>query len=75
MLEGLSWWLGDKEPTCQCRRQASIPGLGRCPGEGNGNSLQYLCLENATDRGAWWATVHGAARLGHDLASEQQQLS
>ena len=37
----------------------SIPGLGRFPGEGNGNPLQYSCLENPMDRGAWWATVHG----------------
>ena len=36
-----------------------IPGLGRCPGEGNSNPLQYSCLENPTDRGACWATVHG----------------
>ena len=36
-----------------------IPGLGRFPGEGNGNLLQYSCLENSMDRGAWWATVHG----------------
>ena len=36
----------------------SIPGLGRSPGEGNGNALQHSCLENAMDRGAWWATVH-----------------
>ena len=38
----------------------SIPGSGRYPGEGNGNSLQYSCLGNPLDRGAWWATVHGA---------------
>ena len=37
----------------------SIPGLGRSPGEGNGNPLQYSCLENPIDGGAWWATVHG----------------
>ena len=37
----------------------SIPGSGRSPGEGNGNPLQYSCLENSMDRGAWWATVHG----------------
>ena len=37
----------------------SIPGLERSPGEGNGNPLQYSCLENSMDRGAWWATVHG----------------
>ena len=39
----------------------SIPGSGRLPGEGNGNPLQYYCLENPVDRGAWWATVHGVA--------------
>ena len=40
----------------------SIPGLGRCPGEGNGNSLQYSCLGNLMDKGAWWATGHGVAK-------------
>ena len=40
----------------------SIPGLGRFPGGGNGNILQYSCLENAMDRGAWWATVHRLAK-------------
>ena len=40
----------------------SIPGLGRSPGEGNGNPLQYSCLENPKDQGAWWATVHGVAK-------------
>ena len=39
-----------------------IPGSGRSPGAGNGNPLQYSCLENSVDRGAWWATVHGAAK-------------
>ena len=39
-----------------------IPGVGRSPGEGNGNPLQYACLENSTDRGAWWATIHGVAK-------------
>ena len=39
-----------------------IPGSGRCPGEGNGNPLQYSCLENTMDRGAWWATVHGVTK-------------
>ena len=39
-----------------------IPGLGRSPGEGNGNPLQYFCLENPRDRGAWWATVHGVPK-------------
>ena len=40
----------------------SIPGWGRSPGEGNGNPLQYTCLENPMDGGAWWATVHGVAK-------------
>ena len=46
---------------------ASIPGSGRSPGEGNGNPLQYSCLENPMDRGAWQATVHGVARVNHAL--------
>ena len=40
----------------------SIPGSGRSPGKGNGNPLQYSCLENSMDRGAWWATVHRVAK-------------
>ena len=43
-----------------------IPGSGRSPGEGNGNPLQYSCLENPMDRGAWWATVHGVAKSRHN---------
>ena len=46
----------------------SIPGLGRSPGEGNGNPLQYSCLGNP--RGTWHAAVHGVARVGHDLATK-----
>ena len=44
------------------RDLGSIPGSGRSSGEGNGNPLQYSCLENPMDRGAWWATVHGVAK-------------
>ena len=44
------------------RGQGSIPGSGRSPGEGNGNPLQYSCLENSMEGGAWWATVHGVAK-------------
>ena len=40
------------------RNMDSIPGTGRCPGEGNGNPLQYSCLENPMDRGVWWTIVH-----------------
>ena len=44
------------------RQEGLIPGLGRSPGGGHGNSLQYSCLENPKDRGAWWATVHRVAQ-------------
>ena len=44
------------------RDDGSIAGSGRCPGEGHGNPLQYSCLENPVDRGAWWATVHRVAK-------------
>ena len=46
----------------------SIPGLGRSPGEGNGNPLQYSCLENPRDRGAWEATVRGVAKSQTQLS-------
>ena len=46
-----------KESTCNSGDLGSIPGSGRFPGEGNGYPLQYSCLENSKDRGAWWATV------------------
>ena len=46
----------------------SIPGSGRSPGEGNGNPLQYSCLENPTDGGTWWATVHGVAQCQTQLS-------
>ena len=44
------------------RDVGSVPGLGRSPGEGNGKSLQYSCLENLRDRGAWWDTVYGVSK-------------
>ena len=56
---GLPWWLSGIESACSTKDLGSIPGLGRSPGGGCGNSLQYFCLENSMDRGAWWATVHG----------------
>ena len=49
---------------------SSIPGSQKCPGEGNGKPLQYSCLGNPMDIGAWWATVHGITRVRHDLATE-----
>ena len=51
---------------------SSIPGLGRSLGVGNSNPLQYSCLGNPMDRGAWQATVHGLQRVRHDLATKQQ---
>jgi len=50
-----------KKSACNAGDLGSIPGLGRSPGEGNGNPLQYSSLENPMDRRAWWATVHGVA--------------
>ena len=47
---------------CNAGDLGSIPGLGRSPGEGNGNPLQYAYLENPVDRGAWWAPIHGVAK-------------
>ena len=44
----------------------SLPESGRSPGEGNGNPLQYVCLENSMDKGAWQATLHGLQRVEHD---------
>ena len=62
----VSWvFLGgsdSKESACNAGDLGSIPGLGKSPGEGNGNPLQYCYLENAMDRGAWQATVHGVAK-------------
>ena len=52
-----------KASACNAGDLGSIPGLGRSPGEGNGNPLQYSCLENPMDGGAWWATVHGVSEL------------
>ena len=51
-----------KESTCNAGDLGSIPGSGRFPGEGNGNPLQYSCLENPMDGGAWWAPVHGVTK-------------
>ena len=57
MLKNLPASAGD------IRDMGSIPGSGRSPGEGNGNSLHYFCMENPMDRGDWWATVYGVTEL------------
>ena len=51
-----------KESASSAGDPSLIPGLGRSPGKGNGNPLQYPCLETITDRGAWWAAVHGVVK-------------
>ena len=52
----------------------SVAGLGRSPGEGNGNLFQYSCIENLIDRGAWQAIDHGVARVRHDLVTKPPTL-
>ena len=51
-----------KNPPANARNAGLIPGSGRSPGEGDGNPLQYSCLENAMDRGAWWTVEHGISK-------------
>ena len=51
-----------KVSACNSGDLGSIPGSGRSPGKGNGNPLQYSCLENSMDRGGWWATIYGVAK-------------
>ena len=58
-----------RESACNAGDLKSIPELGKSPGEGNGYPLQYSGLENDMDRGAWWVTVMGLQRVGHDLVT------
>ena len=58
----LPWWLNGKESACSTGDTGSIPGLGRSPGGGHGNPLQYSCLENPMDKGAWPVIVHSIAK-------------
>ena len=58
-----------KESACSAGDPGSIPELGRSPGGGNGNPLQYPCLENLMDRGAWWAAVHVVAKSQAQLSN------
>ena len=57
---------GGKETSHYAGDPGSIPGSGRSPGEGKGNPLQYSCLENSTDKGAWWVMAMGSQSVGHD---------
>ena len=69
-ISELPQWLSRLRICLQCKGHTgdagSIPELGRLAGVGNGKPLQYSCLENAMDRRAWWATVLGSQRIGHD---------
>ena len=60
-----------KESACNVGDLGSVPGLGRSPGKGNGNLLQYSCLENSMNRGVWQATVHGVAKRSRKKLSNQ----
>ena len=69
-LKFIHWSPNSPKSVCKAGDLGSIPWSGRSPGEGNGNPLQYSCLENPMDRGAWWATVHGVTRVGHVLVNK-----
>ena len=58
----LHWWISGKESACNAGDLGLIAGSGRSPGEGNGNPLQYSCLENPMDREAWQTTVRGVTK-------------
>ena len=62
MLGGFPGGSDSKESACNEGDMVSISESGRSPGEGNGYPIQYSCLENSMDRGAWWATVHGVTK-------------
>ena len=61
-MKGFPDGIDGKESACNAGDPGLIPELGRSPGEGHGNPLQYFCLENSMNRGVWQATVHGLAK-------------
>ena len=74
----LPWWLSGpdgKGSACSAEDLGSISGSERSPGERNGYSLQYSCLENSTDRGSWQATVHGVAKSQTCLSDSHTHTS
>ena len=75
MKGGLPRWLGGKESACNARDVGSIPGSGKPFREGNGNPLQYSCLENSIDRGTWLATVHGVAQSDMTEVTKRARMS
>ena len=64
-----------RESACTAGDLDTIPGLGRSPGEGNGNLLQYSCLENSMDREAWWVTIHGVTKSWTQLSDQHYHYS
>ena len=74
LKKGLPSWLDSKESLCSAGNPGLVPELGRSPGEGNGNRLQYSCLENPMDRGAWQATVHNIAKSRTRLSNSHTQM-
>ena len=70
--DGLPRWFSVKESTCQCRRHGFDPWIRKISWRGNGNPLQYSCLRNPMNRGAWWACKQsmGLQRVRHDLATK-----
>ena len=71
---GLPSWHSGKESACRRLRKHWLNLWGRFPGGENGNSVQYFCLENPIDRGAWWTTVHSVKRVRHDSAHMHCQV-
>ena len=71
---GLPGGSDGNESACNAGNLGSIPGLGRSPGEGTGYPLQYSCLENPRDGGAWWAALYGVAQLNPIGASLVAQI-
>ena len=61
---------GGKESACNVEDLGLIPGMGRAPGGGHGNPLQYSCLKNPMDREAWWLQSEGSQGVGHDLVTK-----
>ena len=70
----LPQWLSSKESTCDAGDAGSISGSGRSLGEGNGNPLQYSCLGNPMDCGAWWATTCGVTKSQTGLSMSKRKV-
>ena len=73
IVQGFPHRFVGKESACSAGDLGFIPGSGRSPGKGNGNPLQYSCLKNPIDSGAWEATVHRVARSRHNLMTKGRE--